>query len=114
MRSLERKIRQPVIELHRIETHDVRVTALVLGVAAAALTVAGIRHAAVEPGGFAHIGRNILVTVETQCGLGPAVAAVVAVGAGFFLFDMRAADLAGHQERFHGAGLRHVRRSRGQ
>src|ERR1019366_10816310 len=69
MCALECEVGQVMSELLAAELHDVGRAALVFRMASAAFTDTGVGHAAVEPNSFPHIGRDFLVTVQTQRGL---------------------------------------------
>ena len=77
---------------------------MVLGVAAAAFTRAGRRHASVIAGLAADVFRYILVTVETERGLSLAIGTIVAVGAIAFDFGVRLGDGARHDELLEAGG----------
>lgn len=67
MAAAQREIRSIVIECRTIQTHDVGITTLVLGVTVLAQKPWLIfRDAAMEPRQRRHVGTNFLVTIHTQ------------------------------------------------
>src|ERR1700722_12799279 len=101
VRALQCEVGEAMIELCTAELHDVGVAALVFGMAGAALARARVGHAPVIAAMIAHIGRRLLVAVETQRRLGAYVGAVMAAGAILFLLDVRLRHLARHEQRLH-------------
>ena len=86
-----------VVEAGAVELDDVCVASLMLAVAALALCGCDVRHASVKAGVLRDIGGDGLVAIEAQGGLAMTIGAVMTQRAGFFLFDMRLADLSRHQ-----------------
>lgn len=66
MPALERKVGQLMIEARATELHDIGIPALVLGVACAAFTRAGVGHPTVVAMVVANVRLDILVAIETQ------------------------------------------------
>jgi hypothetical protein len=98
MRIQQFEVGQVMGEARLAEPRDIGVTPVVLGVAAAAFTGSGRRHAAVIASLAADVFRNIFVTVETKRGLSLTIGTIVAVGAIAFDFGVRLGDGAGHHE----------------
>jgi hypothetical protein len=101
MGALEREVRHMMIELRATELNDVGLAPLVFRVAGAAFADAGVGHAAVVAVVLAHVGRDVLVTIQAQGRLLARIGAIVAVGAVLLLLHVRARDLARHQQCFH-------------
>lgn len=78
MGAEEREVGQLVGKAGRVESGDVGLPAVVLGVTAAALTFAGLGHTAVIAGLCADVRGNFLVTVQAKTGLALAAGTVMA------------------------------------
>ena len=106
------EVREIVIEARRIELHDVRIAAQVIGVTGAALGGCDRRGVAVQAAPLADIRRNPFVAVEAQAGLPAAVAQVVAERAMLLELLVRFGQLAWHEQRLGVDGLNpaHVQR----
>ncbi len=102
MGVVQGKVSEPVIEMRRIELHDVGAAALVIGMAGAALPLSGVRHVAMEAMMPTDIRGDLLVTLEAQGRLGAHVGAVMAAGAGRLELRVRTGDRPGHQQGLHG------------
>ena len=85
--------------------------ALMFAVATLALRRRDVRHASVKAGVLRDIGGDRFVTIKAQRGLAMAIGAVVAQRTGLLLFDMRLADLSGHQQGLNARGTRAERSS---
>jgi len=94
-----------MVELLAAELHDVGLPTLMLNVARPALGGLDPLQAAVKPTMRADVGRDGLVTIETQLPLAATVAAVVTIRALLFQFLMGCGQLTRHEELFRVQGL---------
>ena len=95
-----------MVEAFLVETDESCIAALVLGVAALALT---LRETAVESGGSSHIGADVLMAVHAQTRLSAAIEAHVAFAAIGFQLRMSVDELARHQGGLKALGCSHAR-----
>lgn len=109
-------IGEVVVEACRVQSDDVRVATLVIGVALPTRGIAGPRRAAVEAGVRSAVGSDLLVTLQAECILrrrrkGDMAAAAIALDVGVPLDD-----LSGHHELLDvdGAGTRRHREDAGR
>jgi len=109
MRSSQRKISPGVIERRTAELDDVRVAALVFGVAGFALRRVDCRQAAVKAGVPTDVGRDVLVAGHAKSGLAGPVGAIVALGTLRLELCVRVRDLAWHEQRLNTSGKRALR-----
>jgi len=99
--ATEREIRSIVIESRTVETHDIRVAALVLGVTVLAEKLRLIfRDAAMEASQRRHVGTNFLVTIHTQRRLFGRDERSVTVRAIVFQVGMTFDHRTGHDQAF--------------
>ena len=100
--AAQRHIGQLMVKCARIQSYDVRRPTLVFRVTGPAFAGRRVLHPTVIATVVTLVGGNFLVTGEAQGGLRPDIRPVMAIGAGFLQFRVCAADLAGHQQGFHG------------
>jgi hypothetical protein len=103
--TLQREIRDVVIELLAAEFHDVGSTTLVLHVTRTALRGFDSLQAAVKPTVRGDVRRDGLVTVETQLPLTATVAAIMTIRALLLQLLMGRGQLARHEEFFRVHGI---------
>lgn len=100
VRPLQRKLRQAVIELPRIQFDDIAVAAQVFRMTGTTLRGADAGQLAVQMRLRVDVGGDLLVTIEAQPCLSGAVAAVMALRALLLVLLVRVGELTGHQQRF--------------
>jgi hypothetical protein len=111
----ERKIRSIVIERRTIQTHDVGVAALMLGVTVLAQQLRLVlRDAAMEARQRCHVGTNFLVTVHTQRRLLGRDERPVTVRAIVFQIGVTFDHRTGHDQSFEARCKRHARHEQRQ
>ena len=100
MTAQQREIRVLVVEVVFIQSDDVSVATLVIGVAPRTRRPARTPVLAVKAGTRIDIGRDFLVAVEAQFTLFAAFETQVAVGALFFVLGVSLYKFARHDQRF--------------
>lgn len=96
----QREVSEFVIKCIRVETDNIRVAALMVGMAAGADGTTGTTILAVKAGFCIDVTGDFFVTVEAQSALLAAFETLVAVGAVFLVLGMRLDNLARHDQCF--------------
>lgn len=104
MCAVKREIGQFVVELSATQLNDVSLASLMIRMACAALTGAGVGHEAMIAAVQTDVGSNILVTIQAQRGLRSYVGTIMTVRAALLLLDMGLSQFARHQQRFYVGG----------
>lgn len=94
----QREVSEFVIECIRVETDNIRVAALMVGMAVGADGTTGTTILAVKAGFCIDVTGDFFVTVEAQSALLAAFETLVAVGAVFLVLGMRLHNLARHDQ----------------
>jgi len=98
VRPAQGKLAELVTEAGHTQLVDVRAAPEMLGVTAAALSLRRPRHAPVIAAAGADVGGNFLVTIQTQCALRIAVAAVMTEAAIAFQLGVRLRHRSRHDQ----------------
>ncbi len=101
----QRIVRGIVLESRDVHPQDVCFAAEVFGVARAAFCPINGRQAPMKADLGAHIGGDVLVTIEAESRLPPTVAAVVAIGTVLFEFGVCIRYLAWHEQGLYIGGI---------
>lgn len=105
VRAVKREVGALVVELIRAELDGVGLAAEVLRMTGAALERSAAIQSSVKAALRGDIGCDFLVACEAELRLTSTIAAVMAGGALFFVFRVRGAQFARHEERFRIHGI---------
>ncbi len=98
VRTAQGKLAELVTEAGQTQLVDVGAAPEMLGMTAAALSLHRTRHAPVIAASGADVGGNLLVTIQTQCALCIAVAAVMTQAAIAFQLGVRLRHRSRHDQ----------------